>query len=123
MAEPIKFRFFSEIELPDNLKNKLSKDETPICCFKTTRDAAVFTNKRILIGDKLGLTESKSEYVTIPYRSILTYTIVTAGIIDFDAEIKLILINGILIELSFIKGNAMPQMLRKAYDALTQFAL
>lgn len=123
MPEPIKFSLFSEAEAPENLKSKIAPNENIVCCFRTARDVAAFTNKRILIGEKLGLTNSKSEYITIPYKNIIMYTVITAGVLDIDAEIRIVLLGGIILELSFVKGSAMPQMLRKAYDALTQYVL
>jgi hypothetical protein len=65
--------------------------------FVVWRDKWVFTNKRLILLDIQGLTGSKREYMTIPYRSIDRYTIETAGSLDDDCEMKL-----------WIKGMAEP---------------
>lgn len=39
--------------------------------------------------DKQGLTGSKVEYHSIPYRSITHFSIETAGTFDLDAELKI----------------------------------
>lgn len=53
------------------------------------RDFFVFTNKRLILVDKQGITGSKSEYFCIPYRSISFYSVETAGTFDIDSELKI----------------------------------
>jgi hypothetical protein len=57
--------------------------------FKLVRDVFVFTNKRLLLVDKQGLTGSKIEYKSITYKSISRFSIETAGTFDLDAELKI----------------------------------
>jgi hypothetical protein len=57
--------------------------------FKVVRDMYVFTNKRLLLIDKQGLTGRKVDYHSIPYRAITQFKIETAGHFDLDAEIKI----------------------------------
>jgi hypothetical protein len=57
--------------------------------FVVWRDKWVFTNKRLILLDIQGVTGSKREYMTIPYRSIDRYCIETAGTLDEDCEMKL----------------------------------
>ena len=57
--------------------------------FVVWRDKWVFTNKRLILLDIQGVTGSKREYLTIPYRSIDRYSIETAGTLDDDCEMKL----------------------------------
>ena len=57
--------------------------------FKEIRDMYVFTNKRLILIDKQGLTGRKVEYHSIPYRAITQFKIETAGRFDMDAEIKI----------------------------------
>ncbi|HEV2743436.1 MAG TPA: PH domain-containing protein [Rubrobacter sp.] len=51
-------------------------------------DLFVFTNKRLILVDKQGLTGSKVEYHSLPYRSITHLSVETAGHFDVDAELK-----------------------------------
>ena len=57
--------------------------------FKLVRDVFVFTNKRLLLVDKQGLTGSKIEYKSITYKSISRFSIETAGTFELDAELKI----------------------------------
>ena len=57
--------------------------------YKLIRDYFVFTNKRLVLVDKQGLTGSKVEYHSIPYRSITHFSVETAGSFDLDAELKI----------------------------------
>ena len=118
-----KYCFYNEVPIPDHLIKMLNTRETALFGVKTIRDVAVFTDKRILIADKQGLTGKKIEYCTIPYKSIVTYSIETAGTFDLDAEIKLIISGGISIELQFMKGKNMNELLFKVYDTITDFVL
>lgn len=65
--------------------------------YKVIRDLFIFTNKRLILVDKQGLTGKKVEYHSIPYKSITHFSIETAGSFDLDAELKI-----------WISGNALP---------------
>ena len=57
--------------------------------FKLIRDVFIFTNKRLILIDKQGVTGSKTEYKSISYKSISRFSIETAGTFDLDAELKI----------------------------------
>ena len=57
--------------------------------YQLIRDFLVFTNKRFVLVDKQGMTGSKVEYHSIPYKSITHFCIETAGTFDLDAELKI----------------------------------
>jgi hypothetical protein len=57
--------------------------------FKVVRDMYVFTNKRLILIDKQGLTGKKVDYHSIPYRAITQFKLETAGHFDLDAELKI----------------------------------
>jgi len=57
--------------------------------YKLIRDLIVFTNKRIIFVDKQGMTGKKTEYQSVPYRSIVMFAKETAGHLDFDSELKI----------------------------------
>ncbi len=57
--------------------------------YKLIRDLIVFTNRRLILVDKQGVTGKKTEYHSIPYKSITQYSIETAGHFDLDAELKI----------------------------------
>lgn len=123
MADVIstKYCFYNEVPIPNSLMNMLTGKEAPLFAVKTMRDVAIFTDKRILIADKQGITGKKVEYCTIPYKSIISYSIETAGTFDLDAEIKLVLSGGIKIELQFLKDKNMNELLFKVYNTITEY--
>jgi hypothetical protein len=49
----------------------------------------MFTNKRLILIEKQGITGSKIEYKSITYKSISRFSIETAGTFDLDAELKI----------------------------------
>jgi hypothetical protein len=57
--------------------------------FKLVRDTFIFTNKRLILVDKQGLTGRKTEYLSINYKSISRFSIETSGTFDLDAELKI----------------------------------
>lgn len=57
--------------------------------YQLIRDYFVFTDKRLVLVDKQGMTGSKIEYHSIPYKSITHFSIETGGTFDLDAELKI----------------------------------
>ena len=53
------------------------------------RDSYLFTNRRLILVDRQGLTGKKVEYHSIPYSKITHFSIETAGSFDLDAELKI----------------------------------
>lgn len=90
----------SEVNI-ENLKkeyeNILAPSERIEKAYKLIRDLFIFTNKRLILVDKQGVTGKKTEYHSIPYRSITHFSIETAGHFDLDAELKI-----------WISGTALP---------------
>ncbi|MBM7623660.1 PH domain-containing protein [Sporohalobacter salinus] len=76
-------------ELEKELAEILIEEEEIENGYKLVRDYFVFTNKRLLLVDKQGLTGSKKEFHSIPYSSIRHFSIETAGSFDRDSELKL----------------------------------
>lgn len=67
----------------------LTEDENIDIGFKLIRDTFIFTNKRLILIDKQGVTGRKTEYLSITYKSISRFSIETAGTFDLDAELKI----------------------------------
>ena len=67
----------------------LIKGESLIAAFKLIRDLFVFTNLRLILVDKQGMTGKKVDYQTIPYKSITRFAKESAGVLDLDAELKI----------------------------------
>ena len=115
------FLFYYEVPLTKALGQLLHTMEQFNFAVKTIRDVGVFTDKRILVADKQGIIGKKTEYYSIPYKSIVTYAIETAGTFDLDSEIKLILAGGLEVELKFFKDKNMNNLLFKVYHTITEF--
>ncbi|MFJ3667860.1 PH domain-containing protein [Streptomyces sp. NPDC090106] len=73
--------------------------------YQLVRDVIMFTDRRLILVDKQGITGKKVEYHSIPYRSITHFAVETAGTFDLDAELK-IWVSGssVPIEKTFTKG-------------------
>lgn len=67
----------------------LLDDEEIEIGFKLIRDTFIFTNKRIILVDKQGVTGSKVEYKTILYKAISKFSVESAGTFELDAELKI----------------------------------
>ncbi len=76
-------------EVNEELSPILSDNESVVAAFKLVRDLSVFTNKRLILVDKQGLTGRKVNYHSIPYKSITQFVVETAGHFDTDAELKI----------------------------------
>ena len=67
----------------------LAPNEKVEHAYQLIRDYFVFTDKRLVLVDKQGMTGSKVEYHSIPYKSITHFSIETGGTFDLDAELKI----------------------------------
>jgi hypothetical protein len=67
----------------------LTPDERVEKAYQLIRDRLIFTNRRLILVNKQGLTGNKVDYLSIPYRSVTRFSIETAGLLDLDAELKL----------------------------------
>lgn len=81
--------FLMETKPPKGIQDILVDGEYVVCCFKTVRDVAIFTNKRLIVRDTQGMTGIKKETYSLPYKSINMYTTENAGIADINTEIEL----------------------------------
>ncbi len=75
----------------------LASDEQIHQAYQLVRDFFVFTNKRLILVDRQGITGNKVEYHSLPYKSITHFSINTAGHFDLEAELKI-----------WISGSQMP---------------
>lgn len=96
----------NQANVEQEISNILVPGEQVMQAYRLVRDLYVFTDKRLILIDKQGLTGSKVEYHSIPYRAITHFVVETAGRFDLDAELK-IWISGTAtpIEKEFRKGS------------------
>ena len=76
-------------KIKDEYDEFLVQGEEVVQAFKVIRDLFLFTNKRLILVDKKGATGKKTEYLSIPYRSIYRFSIETAGHFDLDSELRI----------------------------------
>ena len=67
----------------------LLPDEHVLAAFRTVRDTAFLTNYRFVYVNVQGITGKKIDVQSVPYRSIVRYSIETAGTFDLDADLKI----------------------------------
>lgn len=79
----------SKEELTKKYNRLLIDDEAVDFGFKLLRDTFIFTSKRLILIDVQGLTGSKIEYKSLPYKSISRFSLETTGTFDLDAELKI----------------------------------
>ncbi len=100
-------------ELAREFSLMLADNEHIEQAFAVFRDKWVFTNRRLIILNVQGMTGKKREYMSIPYRSIVRYSIETAGTFDLDAELKIWLSGSdIPFEQKFNSSSNLPELQR-----------
>jgi len=66
-----------------------AKDEQIAAAYKLIRDYIIMTDKRLIVIDVQGLTGTKIEIKSVPYSQFVAFSITTAGILDFNAELHI----------------------------------
>ncbi|MHB1018503.1 MAG: PH domain-containing protein [Coriobacteriia bacterium] len=80
----------SECPIPGDVDEVLVPGETAIAAYKTFRDAAIFTNKRLIVRDAQGISGKKVEIYSLPYSSILMWSSENGhGVLNFNSELEL----------------------------------
>ncbi|MEW2636000.1 PH domain-containing protein [Streptomyces sp. NPDC048389] len=67
----------------------LGQGERVQAAYVLIRDTILFTDRRLVLVDKQGITGRKVEYHSVPYRSITHFSVETAGTFDLDAELRI----------------------------------
>ncbi|BCP59303.1 PH domain-containing protein [Streptococcus parasuis] len=76
-------------KIEQELEHVLLDNEQVEMAFSLVRYLIVFTEYRLILVDKQGVTGKKVSYKSIPYRSISRFTVETSGHFDLDAELKI----------------------------------
>jgi len=82
----------SEVEagkMQEEFAQVLAAGEQVEKAYVVVRDAMLFTNRRLILVDKQGVTGSKVAYHSLPYRAITHFSVETAGHFDLEAELKI----------------------------------
>lgn len=76
-------------EYAEKVTELLVEGEEIIDSYKSMRDGVVFTNKRIISVNVQGLTGSKKDFTSLPYKNIVAYSVETSGTFDLDSELEI----------------------------------
>ena len=87
------------------LADVLVAGESVDSAYKVLRDTFVFTNKRLILIDRQGLTGKKVEYLSVPYKSMVSFAVETAGTFDMDSELKIWISGQGVLQKTFSKGS------------------
>ncbi len=82
----------SEVEadaIREEFSEILIEDEELVRIFKLVRDLFAFTDRRLIVVNKQGISGRKIDYHSIPYKSITHFSFETAGKVDLDSEMKI----------------------------------
>ena len=86
----LEWTLMQEIPVPADVAGLLVEGEQAVTAFKTFRDSATFTTKRLIVRDAQGMTGRKVEIYSLPYSAINMWSSENAGgLLDRDAEIEL----------------------------------
>jgi len=85
---------FSAHEIdPEEITQKygaiLIAGEQVLTAFRTVRDTVFLTSLRFVVINVQGLTGAKVAVQSIPYRSIVRFSVETAGTFDLDADLNI----------------------------------
>lgn len=83
------FKLKQNTDYAENVTEFLLEDEHIIDSYKSMRDGVVFTNKRIIAVNVQGITGSKKDFTTLPYKNIVAYSVETSGTFDLDSELEI----------------------------------
>lgn len=100
----------SNDQLNKDYHKLLTESETIELGFKLLRDTFIFTTKRLILVDVQGLTGSKTEYMSVSYKSISRFSVETSGTFDLDAELKI-----------WISGETIPSIKKRFNKSVNVF--
>lgn len=79
----------SPAEVNEQMAGILTEGEPVQVAFRILRDLIVFTDRRLILVDKQGITGRKVSYLTVPYRAITSFSVEKAGSFDLDSELAI----------------------------------
>jgi hypothetical protein len=83
------FKLKQNNEYAERVTALLLDGEQVIDAYKSMRDGVVFTNKRIIAVNVQGITGSKKDFTSLPYKNIVAYSVETSGTFDLDSELEI----------------------------------
>jgi hypothetical protein len=93
-------------EIHEQYGHALIDGEQVLAAFRSLRDTAFLTNLRFVLVDVQGITGSKIAFRSVPYRSITSFSVESAGTFDLDSDLHL-----------WVTGQATPMVLKVSRNA------
>ncbi|KAL7553105.1 hypothetical protein ACHAWF_016359 [Thalassiosira exigua] len=82
-----------EAELRSKDPRLLQSDERLVLAYRGQggkgRDHRLFTSERYIFRDKRGMTGERVRYTSVPYSSVVGFSVETAGTVDTDGELAI----------------------------------
>lgn len=85
----LEWTFIQKVKVPNKIEELMIEGEVGFQAFKTVRDVAVFTNKRLIVSDSQGVTGIKKEIYSLPFKSVIMWSTENAGAVDMNSEVQL----------------------------------
>ena len=107
--------------LGDEFAPLLAPGEQLQRAFAMVRDLVVFTDRRLILVNKQGMTAKKVEYRSIPYRAINMFSLETAGHFELETDLRL-WVNGQAepLQLHLERGEAAAQIMATLAQTTTR---
>ncbi len=83
------WHFQAECAIPEDVSALLAEGEEAVVAYKTFRDVAIFTTKRLVVRDAQGLRGKKIEVYSLPYSAINMWSSENASGFDLTSEVQL----------------------------------
>ena len=83
------FKLKQNDEYRSRVTDLLLEGEKILGSFKALRDGVVFTDRRLIAVNVQGITGSKKDFTSLPYKNIIAFSVETAGTFDLDSELEL----------------------------------
>ena len=90
----------------------LMENEEVVGAYKSMRDGVVFTDRRIIAINVQGLTGSKKDFTSLPYKNIVAYSVETSGTFDLDSELEIYFSSLGKVRFEFTGGTSMVEISR-----------
>ena len=83
------FKLKQDDDYAEKVAELLIEGESVLGAFKSMRDGVVFTDKRLIAVNVQGMTGSKKDFTSLPYKNIVAYSVETSGTLDIDTELEI----------------------------------
>lgn len=114
----LKLRPVTDTRLTEQVRPLLCNGERVLQQYQGIRDGILFTDRRVIAVNTQGIIGKKKAYVILPYNRIQAYAIQSAGVMDFDSEMKLWYAGLGIVTFELYAGADLTQLNRIIADAV-----